>query len=75
MGEEDDLFAKLYRLIPKESLISADDVIVFQLDEKDGSIKKLATIEGIPSDKNYLNESLAEGNHLFDTLLEIEQEL
>ena len=43
--------------------------------EKDGSITKLETIDGIPSDKNYLNETLAEGNLLFDSLLEIEQEL
>ena len=46
-----------------------------QLDEKNGSITKLEMIEGIPSDKNYLNESLAEGNLLFDSLLEIEQDL
>ncbi|MCH7402783.1 AAA family ATPase [Belliella kenyensis] len=69
------LLPKLYRLIPKESLISANDIVVYQLDEKDGSIKKLETVDGIPSDKNYLNETLSESNLLFDSLLEIEQEL
>lgn len=70
-----ELLPKLYNLIPKKSLVSANNVVVFQLNEEDGSIKKLDTIDGIPSDKNYLNDRLAEGNHLFDSLLELEQEL
>ncbi|HMU98900.1 MAG TPA: AAA family ATPase [Chitinophagales bacterium] len=74
-SKKDVLLSKLYNLIPKESLISANNVVVYQLSEKDGSITKLETIDGIPSDKNYLNETLAEGNLLFDSLLEIEQEL
>jgi predicted ATPase len=74
-SKKDDLLAKLYQLVPKESLVSAKNVVVYQLDEKDGSIKKLETISGIPSDKNYLNETLGESNLLFDSLLEIEQEL
>lgn len=69
------LLPKLYGLVPKESLISANNVVVYQLDEKDGSITKLETIDGIPSDKNYLNQTLMESNVLFDSLLEIEQEL
>lgn len=69
------LLPKLYNLTPKESLVSASDVVVYQLDEEDGSVHKLKTIDGIPSDKNYLNETLAESNLLFDSLLEIEQEL
>ncbi|MBS1571898.1 MAG: ATP-binding protein [Bacteroidetes bacterium] len=74
-SNKDVLLSKLYDLIPKESLISANNVVVYQLSEKDGSITKLETIDGIPSDKNYLNETLAESNLLFDSLLEIEQEL
>ena len=69
------MLPKLYKLIPEKVLLSDDSVIVFQLNEKDGTIKKLDSVEGIPSDKNYLNDMLAEGNHLFDSLLEIEQEL
>ena len=72
---KDVLLPKLYSLIPKESLISASNVAVYQLDEKDGSVKKLETIDGIPSDKNFLNDTLVESNLLFDSLLEIEQEL
>lgn len=73
--KKDYLLTKLYQVVPKESLVSANNVVVYQLDEKDGSIKKLETIDGIPSDKNFLNETLAESNLLFDSLLEIEQEL
>jgi predicted ATPase len=72
---ESVLLAKLYNLIPENTLVSSNNVIVYQLDELDGSINRLDTIHGIPSDENYLNDRLAEGNHLFDSLLEIEQEL
>lgn len=74
-AKKDILLPKLYNLIPKDSLISASNIAVYQLDETDGSIKKLKTIDGIPSDKNYLNNTLRESNLLFDSLLEIEQEL
>ena len=66
---------KLDEIVPERSVISDSDVVVYQLDESDGSIKKLRSFEGIPSDENYLNQSLAEGNILFDSLLEIEQGL
>ncbi len=45
------------------------------MDEKTGTVSKLDSYDGIPSDTNVLNKSLAEGNNLFDSLLEIEQEL
>lgn len=74
-SNKDVLLSKLYNLIPKESLVSASNAVVYQLDERDGSATKLEAIDGIPSDKNYLNETLVESNLLFDSLLEIEQEL
>jgi len=66
---------KLNKIIPESSIIKDEDVSIYQLNEKDGSITKLGNFEGIPSDDNYLNQSLAVGNNLFDALLEIEQEL
>jgi predicted ATPase len=71
----DSLLRKLEAIVPLKSTIDAKDVSVYQLDEKNGTIAKLSSYEGIPSDQNFLNESLAEGNNLFDSLLEIEQEL
>ena len=69
------LLTKLYGVISKHALISTNDVIIYQLDEKDGSIKELERVDGIPSDRNFLNEILSEGNELFDDLLEIEQQI
>jgi predicted ATPase len=73
--KSDVLLDRLNKIVPVASLISADDVVIYQLDERDGSIKKLPVFEGIPSDKNYLNSSLHEGNQLFDSLLELEEDL
>ncbi len=70
-----DLLAKLDNIVPKKSFIAANDAVVYQLDEINGVIRKLSAPEGIPSDANYLNDMLREGNRLFDSLLEIEEEL
>ncbi len=70
-----ELLPKLNKIVPDASLVSSEDVVVYQLDETFGDIRRLKTEDGIPSDKNYLNEVLAEGNHIFDLLLELEQEL
>ena len=66
---------KLEKIVPRISVVNASDVQVYQLDEKNGIIKKLSSSEGIPSDKNYLNQSLRHGNEMFDSLLSIEEEL
>lgn len=65
---------RLHKVVPLNSLIAASDVAVYQLDDI-GTITKLPDYEGIPSDNNYLNMSLAQGNTLFDNLLEIEEDL
>ncbi|HZY36376.1 MAG TPA: AAA family ATPase [Mucilaginibacter sp.] len=70
-----ELLRKMHEIIPAKSLISAQDVAIYQLNETDGSISKLPTYEGIPTDKNYLNMILREGNQIFDSLLEIEEEI
>lgn len=66
---------RLNELVPVKSIVASDDVVIYELDEIKGIIKKLSSYEGIPSDKNYLNKSLADGNRLFDALLEIEEDL
>lgn len=69
------LLKKLDNIVPLKSTISSNDLSIYQLNEKDGVITKLENYKGIPSDNNYLNHSLADGNRLFDSLLEIEQEI
>ena len=66
---------KLNAVIPLTSAVNSKEVSIYQFDEKEGVIMKLRDYEGIPSDSNYLNNSLKEANELFDKLLEIEQEL
>jgi len=69
------LIPKLNQIISEKAMVSSSVVVVYQLDETDGSIKKLSMPEGIPSDNNYLNDNLRACNQLFDSLLEIEEEL
>ncbi|MBL7795896.1 MAG: AAA family ATPase [Saprospiraceae bacterium] len=71
----DQLLTKLHQIVGPDSLISGENVLIYQFEEADGSIRKLPTFDGIPSDNNLLNQMLAEGNTMFDALLEIEQEL
>ena len=65
---------KLEKIVPELSCISANDAVVYEL-TKEGQIKKLPTYNGLPSDDNYLNSSLAETNDSFSDLLEIEEEI
>lgn len=72
--QNSNLLTKISSIVPFNSTVDSKEVLIYQL-ENQGTIKKLVDVEGIPSDKNFLNKSLAEGNILFDSLLEIEQEL
>ena len=66
---------KLNDIVPLKSTINANDLAIYEMDEKDGSIKKLETYNGLPSDENELNEQLEQSNELFAQLLEIQQTL
>jgi predicted ATPase len=65
--------AKLSAIVPFESAVNPDDLIIYQLDEATGTITKLADYKGLPSDDNYLNDSLGETNELFAQLQQIEK--
>ncbi|MCK9640258.1 MAG: ATP-binding protein [Prolixibacteraceae bacterium] len=69
------LSEKLNKIVPIAALVPVIYTVIYQLDETNGTITRLPDPEGIPSDKNYLNQSISEGNRLFDALLEIEEEL
>jgi len=70
-----DLLNKLKNIVNLKSTLNKDQISIYQLDEEHGTVNKLADYEGIPSDQNYLNNSLRQGNKIFDSLLEIEEEL
>ena len=71
----EDQLDKVNKIVPLNSIIKSEDLVIYELDEKQGLIKKLDNYEGIPSDANYLNLSIREGNQLYDALLDIEEEL
>ena len=73
LGDPETL--ELNKIVPLSSFIKSDDLAIYELDESNGSIKKLSTFQGIPSDKNFLNISLGKTNQLYDSLLEIEEDL
>ncbi len=72
---KDTEFSQTNEIVPMSSTVVASDLAIYELDEKKGTINALGKFEGIPSDKNYLNISLGEVNQLYDSLLEIEEEL
>lgn len=53
--------------------INADDLVIYQLKEEDGTIELLDSYEGIPSDENMLNLQIDETNNLFADLLDLKQ--
>ncbi len=64
---------KVNNIVPLNSLLDPDQLVVYELDEKNGTIVRLEDYKGIPSDENFLNDSLAETNQLFSELQEIEK--
>ena len=67
-----ELTKKLNKVVPIKSIIKSTDWAVYELNESDGSIIKLDNYKELPSDENYLNESLGKSNDTFINLLEIE---
>ena len=70
-----ELENKLKDIVPLESTIKQNDLIIYELDEKNGTISLLPNYKGLPCDENKLNNELSEGNESFAKLLEIEQQL
>lgn len=62
---------KLKEIIPLKSVVSPDDVAIYQIDDE-GNITKLDHYKGLPSDDNYLNNGLELTNDLFSQLLDLE---
>lgn len=71
----DEFLTKLDSIVPSNVRIAGEDLAIYQSDEKSGTVMRLDSIEGIPTDHNYLNDALRNGNELFDKLLELEEEL
>ena len=68
-----DAVTRLNSIVPKQSMVSPTDWIVYELNEINGIIKRLPDYKGLPEDINQLNNSITEINNDFDTLREIEK--
>ncbi|MEI6822810.1 MAG: ATP-binding protein [Bacteroidota bacterium] len=68
----EDLKSKLNDIVPLSATVNGDNLIVYQLNEIDGTIEKLKSYKGLPSDENKLNEGLGEANEEFSKLLDLE---
>jgi mRNA-degrading endonuclease YafQ of YafQ-DinJ toxin-antitoxin module len=73
-NKEQALNSKLAEIVPLKSAVKPDDLVIYELDDN-GKIVKLGDYKGLPSDDNYLNNNLSEGNNLFSSILDIEDEL
>lgn len=71
-AKKEEVRTQINEIVPQKSAISHDDLVIYELDEKDGTIRKLDNYKGIPSSKNYLNRELAEKNELYSKLLDLE---
>jgi len=68
----DDLKLKLSDIVPLSSTVDGDDLVIYELDETTGTIEKLKSYKGLPSDENKLNEGLGAANEEFSKLLDLE---
>ncbi|MDM1395589.1 AAA family ATPase [Myroides odoratimimus] len=73
IGDNQEKRERFHKIVPEESVINGEELVIYQLDEKEGTIRKLDTYKGMPSDENWLNEQLGEFNDDYATLLEIEK--
>ena len=63
---------QLNKIVPISSVVNSDDLVIYQLNEKEGSVELLDSYEGIPSDENFLNNEIGRTNELFADLLDLE---
>lgn len=70
--KDGDKKSEIFKVVPEKSLVAAQDVAIYECEEKDGSIKTVKWYDGLPSDDNKLNNELGEANLLFSKLMEIE---
>ena len=68
----DEVRQKIDAIVPINSAVNHNDLAIYELDEKKGTIKLLGSENGIPDDNDYLDNELGMMNDLFSDLLDIE---
>lgn len=72
---DERLLSELNQIFPIEAAVCKDEIAIYELDERSGSVALLKAPRGLPSDENFLNNFLDDSNELFANLLEIQQKL
>lgn len=72
VADNTEALNRVANVVPLEAVLGIDDLVVYQLDEERGSIEQLEMYKGLPSDENYLNDSLEDINIQFSELFQIE---
>ena len=70
----DDIRQKIAHIVPEMSSINANDVVIYEFDDKTRTVSELEIQNGLPSDNDYLNNALGDTNDLFCDLLELEEQ-
>ncbi len=70
--KETELNSEVGKVVPLDSVVDPDDLVIYELYEKEGSIKLLGNYKGLPSDENKLNVELGTTNDRFSELFKIE---
>ena len=60
------------KIIPLSALVKSEDLAIYQLNEKEGSVELLDNYDGIPSDENFLSDEIGHTNELFGDLLDLQ---
>ena len=71
----DEAKAKIAAIVDETSSINAEDVVIYEFDDKSHIINELEHQNGLPSDNDYLNTALGDTNDLFSDLLDLEDEI
>ena len=67
-----DLLKKIEAIVPIKSCVNPDFTGIYQIDDK-GKVVSIKSERGLILDNNFLNNSLAETDFMFDMLLDIEE--
>ena len=67
------LKTRLEEIVPEVSAVLSSEVAIYEL-KADGTVERLPMPNGLPSDDNFLNNSIERSNRMFDLMLQIEDD-
>ena len=72
-AKKEEVRTQINEIVPQKSAISHEDLVIYELDENEGTMRMLGkNNNGIPYDNDYLDDALGIINEKFSDLLDIE---